>query len=69
MFGGIVNKAEGDIVVAPSIRSPEDLKGKKIGVQSIGGGIWSQTMLALEHLVWSRPATKSTLWSSAAINP
>ena len=49
MFGGIVNKAEGDIVVAPSIRSPEDLKGKKIGVQSIGGGIWSQTMLALEH--------------------
>lgn len=49
MFGGIVNKAEGDIVAAPSIRSPEDLKGKRIGVQSIGGGIWSQTMLALEH--------------------
>jgi NitT/TauT family transport system substrate-binding protein len=49
MFGGIVNKAEGDIVVAPSIRSPEELKGKRIGVQSIGGGIWSQTMLALEH--------------------
>src|SRR5258706_2511122 len=49
MFGGIVNKAEGDIVVAPAIRSPEDLKGKRIGVQSIGGGIWSQTMLALEY--------------------
>jgi NitT/TauT family transport system substrate-binding protein len=49
MFGGIVNKAEGDIVVAPAIRTPEDLKGKRIGVQSIGGGIWSQTMLALEH--------------------
>jgi NitT/TauT family transport system substrate-binding protein len=49
MFGGIVNKAEGDIVAAPSIRSPEDLRGKRIGVQSIGGGIWSQTMLALEH--------------------
>jgi NitT/TauT family transport system substrate-binding protein len=49
MFGGIVNKAEGDFVVAPSIRASEDLKGKKIGVQSIGGGIWSQTMLALEY--------------------
>src|SRR5258706_4902526 len=49
MFGGIVNKAEGDIVVAPAIRSPEDLKGKRIRVQSIGGGIWSQTMLALEY--------------------
>jgi len=49
MFGGIVNKAEGEIVVAPTIRAPEDLKGKRVGVQSIGGGIWSQTMLALEH--------------------
>jgi NitT/TauT family transport system substrate-binding protein len=49
MFAGIVNKAEGDIVVAPTIRSPEELKGKRVGVQSIGGGIWSQTMLALEH--------------------
>jgi NitT/TauT family transport system substrate-binding protein len=49
MFGGIVNKAEGDFVTAPSIRATEELKGKKIGVQSIGGGIWSQTMLALEY--------------------
>src|SRR5258706_765198 len=49
MFGGIVNKAEGDIVVAPAIRSPEDLKGKRIAVQTIGGGIWSQTLLALEN--------------------
>ncbi len=49
-FGGIVNRADGDFVVTPSIRRSEDLKGKKLGVQSIGGGVWSLSMLALEHL-------------------
>jgi ABC-type nitrate/sulfonate/bicarbonate transport system substrate-binding protein len=49
-FGGIVNRPDGDFVVAPGIRRPEDLKGKKVGVQSIGGGVWSLTMLALEHM-------------------
>jgi ABC-type nitrate/sulfonate/bicarbonate transport system substrate-binding protein len=49
-FGGIVNRADGDFVVAPSIVRPEELKGKKLGVQSIGGGVWSLAMLALEHL-------------------
>ncbi len=49
-FGGVVNRGDGDFVVAPSIRRAEDLKGKRVGVQSIGGGVWSMTMLALEHL-------------------
>ena len=49
-FGGIVNRADGDFVVAPSIARAEDLKGKKLGVQSIGGGVWSLAMLALENL-------------------
>jgi len=49
-FGGIVNRADGDFVVAPSIHRAEELKGKKLGVQSIGGGVWSLAMLALEHL-------------------
>ena len=49
-FGGIVNRADGDFVVAPSIRRAEDLQGKRLGVQSIGGGVWSFSMLALEHL-------------------
>ena len=26
------------------------MKGKRIGVQSIGGGVWSMAMLAIEHL-------------------
>jgi NitT/TauT family transport system substrate-binding protein len=49
-FAGIVNKADGDLIAVPSVRSAEDLKGKRIGVQSIGGGVWSMAMLAIEHL-------------------
>ncbi len=32
-----------------AINSITDLKGKKIGVQSIGGGVWMFSMLAFEH--------------------
>ena len=46
---GLVNRLTGAFVVAPQIKSPADLKGKNIGVQSIGGGIWMITMLVLEH--------------------
>ena len=49
-FAGIVNRADGDFMTAPAIKSAEELKGKRVGVQSIGGGVWSMTMLALEHL-------------------
>ena len=49
-FAGIVNKADGDFIAGTSIRGAEDLKGKRIGVQSIGGGVWSMAMLAIEYL-------------------
>src|SRR6266542_1862619 len=48
-LAGLINKLDGLFVVAPSIRSPADLKGKKIGVQSIGGGAWMFAMLAFDH--------------------
>jgi NitT/TauT family transport system substrate-binding protein len=48
-IAGLINKLDGAFVVNPSIRSPADLKGKRIGVQSIGGGVWTFTMLALDH--------------------
>jgi NitT/TauT family transport system substrate-binding protein len=48
-IGGIVNKLDGDFVVSPKITSPADLRGKTLGVQSIGGGVWTFTMLALDH--------------------
>src|SRR5688500_1546457 len=46
-IAGIVNKLDGDFVVTPKIASPADLKGKSVGIQSIGGGVWTFTMLAL----------------------
>ena len=48
-IGGLINKLDGDFVVSTKIKSPEDLKGKTLGVQSMGGGIWMRTMLALGH--------------------
>ncbi|HEY1269351.1 MAG TPA: ABC transporter substrate-binding protein [Candidatus Binatia bacterium] len=49
-FAGVVNRADGNFLTAPAIRNAEALKGKRVGVQSIGGGVWSMTMLALEYL-------------------
>jgi NitT/TauT family transport system substrate-binding protein len=48
-IAGLINKLDGTFVVNPTIRTPADLKGKKIGVQSIGGGVWMFSMLAFEH--------------------
>jgi ABC-type nitrate/sulfonate/bicarbonate transport system substrate-binding protein len=45
----LIHKLEGVFVVSPAIKSPMDLRGMTIGVQSIGGGIWMRTMLALNH--------------------
>jgi len=39
-----------DLVVHPEIKSPEDLRGKRFGVQSIGGTVWMGAILGLEHL-------------------
>jgi NitT/TauT family transport system substrate-binding protein len=46
---GVINRLDGDFVVSPKIASPADLRGKSLGVQSLGGGIWTFSMLALEH--------------------
>jgi NitT/TauT family transport system substrate-binding protein len=46
---GLVNRLTGTFVVQPQIKTPAQLKGRNIGVQSIGGGIWMITMLVLDH--------------------
>jgi NitT/TauT family transport system substrate-binding protein len=39
-----------DLVVKPEIKEPKDLRGKRIGVTSIGGTGWMAGMLAFEQL-------------------
>ena len=44
------NKIPRLLVVRKEIKSFEELRGRTIGVQSIGGGFWLQTMIILDHL-------------------
>ncbi|HEX2229666.1 MAG TPA: ABC transporter substrate-binding protein [Candidatus Binatia bacterium] len=46
---GLINRLDGYFAVSSKIRAPDDLKGKIIGVQSIGGGIWMFTQILLDH--------------------
>ncbi len=48
--GSPVQKIPRELVARKEIRTLEDLRGKTFGVQSIGGGFWLQTMIALDSL-------------------
>ena len=50
VIGTFTSRIPFDLVVNPAIKSPKDLKGKRLGVQVIGGTIWMGAMLGLEHL-------------------
>lgn len=45
----LIHTLEGTFVVNPAIKVPADLRGKNIGVTSLGGGVWMRSMLAFEH--------------------
>ena len=44
------NKIPRQLVARKEIKNIEELRGRIIGVQSIGGGFWLQTMIILDHL-------------------
>jgi len=46
---GFINKLTGTFVTNPKIKSPSDLKGKSIGINSLSGGAWIFTMLTLDY--------------------
>jgi len=45
-----INKIPRSLIVRKEIKGVEDLRGRSVGVQSIGGGFWLQTMIILDHL-------------------
>src|SRR5262245_18961311 len=46
----LTNRLGYDLVAGPTIKTAKDLRGKRIGVQSLGGTVWMGAMLGLEHL-------------------
>jgi len=49
MVSAFVSRGRGYLVGRPEIAAPGDLRGKRIGVISIGGAQWMYAMLALEQ--------------------
>jgi NitT/TauT family transport system substrate-binding protein len=50
IIAAFANFIQNDLVVRPEIKTAADMKGKRIGVTSIGGTGWMSTMLALEQI-------------------
>ncbi|HEX9263773.1 MAG TPA: ABC transporter substrate-binding protein [Candidatus Binatia bacterium] len=46
---GFINRLSGMFVVNPQIKSPADLKGKSVAVNSLSGGGWIFSMLMLDY--------------------
>ena len=49
ILAAFTNRVTYDVVTRKDIKTPEDLRGKIFGVQSIGGTVWMGAILALEH--------------------
>jgi NitT/TauT family transport system substrate-binding protein len=50
IIAAFTNKLTHDLVARPGINSAKDLRGKRVGVQVVGGSLWITAMLALEQL-------------------
>jgi NitT/TauT family transport system substrate-binding protein len=46
---GFINRLTGAFAANPKIKAPAELKGRSLGVNSLSGGTWIFTMLALDH--------------------
>ncbi|HEX7229877.1 MAG TPA: ABC transporter substrate-binding protein [Candidatus Binatia bacterium] len=50
ILSSISSKLTHSVVANPSFKTPEQLHGKRFGIQSIGGSTWMHTILGLEHI-------------------
>jgi NitT/TauT family transport system substrate-binding protein len=49
VIASMSNRLTYTMVARPEIKRPEDLRGKRFGVQAIGGSVWMGAVLGLEH--------------------
>ena len=49
IIANVVGRLEGDFMTRPEIKKAEELKGKQVAIQSIGGGGWANNMLAMDY--------------------
>jgi NitT/TauT family transport system substrate-binding protein len=49
-IASFTNKLTYTLIARPEIKKAEDLRGKRFGVQAIGGSVWMGAVLGLEHL-------------------
>jgi NitT/TauT family transport system substrate-binding protein len=50
VIASFTNRLTYTIIARPDIKRPEELRGKRFGVQAIGGAVWMGAVLGLEHL-------------------
>src|SRR5262249_59200613 len=49
MIASLSSRENLDLVARPGINSAKNLRGKRFGIQSIGGGVWKTATVWLEH--------------------
>src|SRR5512146_272817 len=50
ILSSISSKLTHSLVANPNFKTAEQLRGKRFGIQSIGGSTWMHTILGLEHV-------------------
>jgi NitT/TauT family transport system substrate-binding protein len=50
VIASFTNRLTYTIIARPEIKRPEELRGKRFGVQAIGGSVWMGAVLGLEYL-------------------
>ena len=50
ILASVSSKLTHTMIASPNIKTAENLRGKRFGIQSIGGSTWMHTMLGLEYV-------------------
>lgn len=50
LLSSVSSKLTHTLIASPTIKSAEQLRGKRFGIQSVGGSTWMHTLLAIEHV-------------------